>query len=106
MLESDRIEGFELAELLARLDGIETGFEPDDSVRVQDVCELTGRSAEVVRLALASLRERDMRSRLAQALREIEAPLYSVERPGFAADPLAAWARTQTLQRAFPPSKK
>lgn len=102
---SDRIEDFELAELLARLDGIETAFQLDDSVAVQDVCELTGHPLHVVREALEELREQDMRARLAIALREIEAPLYAVERPGPSSDPLAAWARTQTLQRAFPQKK-
>jgi len=97
----DRIEDFELNDLLRRLAYLETQAKLDDSVTIRDVCELTGHSDRVVRDALAQLRETDHRARLAEVLRELEAPLYSVERPGFASDPLAAWSRTQTLQRAF-----
>lgn len=101
-----RIEDFELAELLRKLDGMEASLTPDDSVTIRDVCELTGHSERVVREALEELREEDIRARLAQVLRELEAPLYAVERPGFSCDSLAAWARTKTLQEAFPTKRK
>lgn len=100
-----RIEDYELAELLRRLDGMEASLAPDDAVTIRDVCELTGHSEREVKAALEELREEDLRARLATALRELEAPLYAVERPGFASDPLSAWARTKTLQEAFPTKK-
>lgn len=101
MSKSDRIEDFELIDLLRRLALLEVETQLDDSVTVRDVCELTGESERRVRETLAEMREQDYRARVAQALRELEAPLYSVERPGFSQDPLAAWSRTQTLQKAF-----
>lgn len=97
-----RIESFELAELLRRLDCLEGALKPDDSVTVRDVVELTGKSLHEVEEALAKLREEDHRARLATVLRELEAPLYSVERPGFVKDNLADWARMQTIRKAFP----
>lgn len=100
-----RIEDFELVELLQRLDGMEASLAPDDTVTIRDVCELTGHPERVVRETLEQFREDDVRARLATALRELEAPFYSVERPGFTTDPLSAWARTKTLQEAFPTKK-
>jgi len=48
-----RIESFELAELLRRLDGLEGSLKPDDSVAVRDVEELTGKSLHELEEALA-----------------------------------------------------
>ena len=81
----------ELGELLHRLQGSELPFDPpDDNATVAAVCELSGVSAHRVWEVLDQIREEDLESRIAEKLRELEEPLYRVERPGFSRDPLSS----------------
>jgi hypothetical protein len=70
---------------------------------VEAVAEATGVPLARVQAELASLREEDLESRLTERLREAEAPLYSVERPGHVRDPLhsRSWLPRQVLPNRF-----
>lgn len=82
----------ELHALLHRLhaDEYEQALEdgPDDHATVSAVCEVTGHSPQRVLQILEDIRREDRESRVAERLREIEEPLYRVERPGADTDPL------------------
>ena len=80
-----------LHELLARLNEVEH-FRPvtrTEHITVEDVAEALGLDADFVERELAVILEEHRNARLAGALRELEEPLYRVERTGHAAhDPL------------------
>lgn len=84
-----KIDPAELRALLERLEPIDevdrTMAEFDDTVTVSAVCEATGVEAHVVIDILAEVRERVAEARLVQTIRELEEPLFRVERPGHAA---------------------
>lgn len=87
----ESIEAEELRALLERLHAPAPPVEqPDHYATVTAVCEATGHTAEEVWRVLEKLREEDMEARLAQRLREVEEPLYRVERPGKSEDPLSS----------------
>jgi hypothetical protein len=68
-------DDFELA-----LDRVDT-----DTVTVAAICEATGIRANEILKLLEEIRERHTEAKLAEAIREMEAPTHSVERPGRAA---------------------
>ena len=53
-----------------------------DTTTVAAVAEATGHSEAYVQETLERMRDEDLQARLAQTLREMEEPLYRVERPG------------------------
>src|SRR5690348_14090534 len=60
----------------------------EDHVTVAAVCELTGAAEDEVWDLLERIREEDIEARVVERLRELEEPLYRVERPGFVDDSL------------------
>lgn len=61
----------------------------DDEVTVAAVADATGLPVAYVQAALDRLRESDSVTRLSRAVKELEEPLYRVERPGLSqVDPL------------------
>lgn len=87
---AERLDLHELHILLERLDApceVERSLkemDTDDTVTVAAVCEATGVPASEVIDILAEVRERVTEARMAHAIRELEAPLFNVERPGVA----------------------
>jgi hypothetical protein len=80
-----------LHELLARLNEVET-FEPvsrTDKITVEDIAEALNLNVEHVARELETILEEHRDARLAGAIRELEEPLYRVERSGHTVpDPL------------------
>lgn len=86
----EAIDPEELGVLLDRLHEVDEVPEgPDHHATVAAVCEATGQSFNRVWEVLEQIRREDMEARLSQRLREMEEPLYRVERPGFDRDPLS-----------------
>jgi hypothetical protein len=80
----------ELTRLLERLEGLDEPVS-DHASTVSAVVEATGYSSRRVWEALQQIRSEDLEARLAAKLRELEEPLYRVERPYNPAEkPLAA----------------
>lgn len=73
-----------------------------DHCTVNDIVEVTGADEERVIEILQRLRHEDREAKIVKALAEMEAPLYSVERPSTAPtpDPLhrVLWNRTEQAQ--------
>lgn len=79
------------------------GDELNGEVTVEAVSEATGLPISQVVEALERLRESDEETRLMRTLRELEEPLYRVERPGNApVDPLAKHFRASIQGPLFP----
>lgn len=55
---------------------------PDDHVSIEAIAEATGLTIRAVELALEEVRRCDQEAELARRIRELEEPLYRVERPG------------------------
>lgn len=91
----------ELRRLLERIDGIDTRQEPPDPhATVTAVCEATGASPHVVIDLLEEIRREDVAQRVSERLRELEEPLFRVERPGPespSSSSLRYFAREKTL---------
>ena len=88
-----KVEAEELVALLERLHDPHSAVEMavDDHITVQDVAEATGMPVQDVLDALSKVRDDNYEARLAAKLRELEEPMYRVERPGPAtADPLSS----------------
>lgn len=103
--EADLVTPLELTALLSELHEPDSwmGEEDDDHVTVSAVAEATGHSETEIQDLLERLREEDKEIRLARALREMEEPLYRVERPGPTPhDPLAAHFRLRPGQSLSP----
>lgn len=103
--ERDTVTPLELTALLSELHEPDSwmGEEDDDHVTVSAVAEATGRSETEIQELLERLREEDKEIRLSRALREMEEPLYRVERPGPTPhDPLAAHFRLRPGQSLSP----
>ncbi|MBS1710814.1 MAG: hypothetical protein JSS71_03695 [Armatimonadetes bacterium] len=54
----------------------------DDWATVDSICEVTGRSRAEIEGIVLALRREDLAARISGRLRELEEPLYRVERPG------------------------
>jgi len=81
---NEELTADEVRRLLERLEGIESAEEPTDIfATVNAVCEATGESPALVRQLLDDIRREDLAARVTTKLRELEEPLYRVERPGF-----------------------
>lgn len=86
---SEKLTPAELRALLERMEPVDEVDralnEFDDTVTVSAVAEATGiRHEEIVEI-LAEVREQMAEARIADAIREMEAPTFRVERPGHAA---------------------
>ncbi len=83
-------DGEELRELLARLHGEEDAVSRrTEKVTIHDVAEALGLTPESVAEALDQIHEEHHEARVASILRELEEPLYRVERASpINADPL------------------
>ncbi|MBX7134612.1 MAG: hypothetical protein K1X67_18235 [Fimbriimonadaceae bacterium] len=79
-----KVEAEELIPLLERLHDPHAVPEviQEEQVTVQDVAEATGLPINEVLDALAKVRDENHEARLAAKLRELEEPMYRVERPG------------------------
>lgn len=82
----------------------------DDWVTTEAICEATGHDEAEISALLNDLRRRELASRISTRLREMEAPLYSVERPGHhRPDPSAPLIRIEQintiLDRLLPKSE-
>lgn len=79
-----KVEAEELVAVLERLHDPHSVAEValDDHITVQDVAEATGLPVEDVLDALSKVRDENHEARLAAKLRELEEPMYRVERPG------------------------
>ena len=94
--DEEWVEVGELKEVLHELhavDMFEDAQEHDvleDHVTLEAIAEAVDVSVEEVRLAVARVRREEERARVAEVVRELEAPTHRVERPGHAKpDPLA-----------------
>ncbi|MBA4292183.1 hypothetical protein C0431_04365 [bacterium] len=82
----------------------------DEWVTVAAICEATGHNEAEISALLHELRRQDLASKISTRLRELEAPLYSVERPGHhRPDPSAPLIRIEQintiLDRLLPKSE-
>lgn len=103
--EPDTVTSLELTALLHELHEPDSWLsdQDDDNVTVSAVAEATGHSETEIQELLERLREEDKEIRLSRALREMEEPLYRVERPGPTPhDPLAAHFRLRPGQSLSP----
>jgi len=102
-MEPHSLSADELRQVLHELHADEYGGEiKPDGVQVRDICELTGVDEARIIEIIQHVRHEDREARLVQALAEMEAPLYSVERPTTNASPDPVfglpWKRTETAQ--------
>lgn len=101
--QNESIQPEELQALLVRLHAPDHSFEPkDDYATVSAVCEATGQSWDRVWEVLAEIRELDLEAKIHRRLQEAEEPLYRVERPDTAVNPvensMSKWARQRTAR--------
>lgn len=72
----------ELRALLLRLDGLGVQTSPSErKITVEDVAEALDMDPEHVARELERLHQEQLEARLSQTMRELEEPLYRVERP-------------------------
>lgn len=85
---SEKLTSAELRALLEKMEPIDevdrAMGEFDDTVTVGAVSEATGMRPEDVMDILSEVREQMAEARMADAIRELEEPLFRVERPGHA----------------------
>lgn len=91
------VSAHELRQILHRIHADELGIserqedEADDTVSIEAICELTGKSENQVLDLIEKVRREDREAELARRINELEEPLYRVERPnsGIYRDPLS-----------------
>ncbi|MFM9871855.1 MAG: hypothetical protein ACKVQS_00155 [Fimbriimonadaceae bacterium] len=87
-LHSSLISDDELREVLQNLEEQELRLEAheaspyDDWVTIKAICEATGHSENEIEGVLYDIRRANLASKISERLRELEEPLYRVERPG------------------------
>lgn len=70
----------------------------DEWVTIAAICEATGHNEAEISALLHDLRRQELASRISTRLRELEEPLYSVERPGHhRPDPSAPLIRIEQI---------
>ncbi len=115
-LQSDLISELELRDVLQAIEEqqfSEKALEVspyDDWVTIRAISEATGHSEHEIESVLLTIRRENMASQISARLRELEEPLYRVERPGhYRPDPVAPALRAQQintiLDRILPEGK-
>ncbi len=103
LLARNLVSPDELRDVLQRLSGVDQGEipHPDGYVTAEAIAEATGYTVESIQEILDHLRDQDRQAELARRLRELEEPIYRVERPGIPPnDPLSTYnpmRRTQMM---------
>jgi hypothetical protein len=115
-LKSQLISANELKDVLQAIEEQQFGDRArevspyDEWVTVKSICEATGHSESEIETVLLAIRRENLASKVSERLRELEEPLYRVERPGHhKPDPSAPALRIQQintiLDRIMPEEK-